>query len=98
MQPFNCLGRCKIVESEWDTCCILWSNTYEKIIPPLHLLTGAGWQLVWAGSNRNADCQSDNNSSSNSGHSNFNRSASVNINGNVNTNGYCEFRFIGSRE
>jgi len=65
---------------------------YEKIIPPLHLLTGAGWQLVWAGSNRNTHCQPDNNGSSNSHHvSNVNRSACINA------NGYWEFGFIGSR-
>jgi len=39
---------------------------YEKIIPPLHVLARAVWQLVSAGSNPNGDCRPDSSDGRNS--------------------------------
>ena len=45
----------------------------------MHLLDGAGWQLVCAGSNRNSDCQPNNTDGSNSRNSgNLNSGAIIN--------------------
>jgi hypothetical protein len=55
----------KSLNPNWAFTASYDQTLYEKTIPPLHVLDGAGRQLVCPSSNRNPDCQSDSSDGSN---------------------------------